>query len=121
MGHQNSVNALAFSPDDQLLASGSGCQFGNTRDYSARLSDTATGAMQQTFRNHKGPVNSLAFAPDGLLLAGVSTCTIQLLDVATGDLRQTLEGGKTWVESVPSLFTQRSITRIWFPRFTRPS
>ena len=57
--HNDSVIALAFSPDGQMLATASS-------DSSARLWDVGTGKQLQRLE-HDGPVSAVAFSPDGQL------------------------------------------------------
>ncbi|CAI7611180.1 unnamed protein product [Penicillium pancosmium] len=92
--HQDSIFSVTFSPDGRLLASGS-------NDCTARLWDTATGALQQTLKGHSGSVWSLAFTPDGRQLAsGSKDHIVRLWDTVTGALQQTLEGHLGTVYSV---------------------
>jgi WD40 repeat protein len=93
-GHSNSVYSLAYSPDGQTLASGSG-------DKTIKLWDVNTGNLLQTLEDHSELVNSVAYSPDGQTLASSSIDnTIKLWDVKTGNLLQTLEGHSYWVNSV---------------------
>ncbi len=74
-GHQSHVRSVAFSPKNQLLASGS-------RDGIIKLWYPKTGAELVTLEEHRGPVNSVAFSPDGSLLAsGSDDGTIKLWQV----------------------------------------
>jgi len=48
--------------------------------------------LRQTLKSHSSWVLSVAFSPDSTVLASGSDTTVQLWDVATGQLQQTLEG-----------------------------
>ncbi|KKA19036.1 Vegetative incompatibility WD repeat protein, partial [Rasamsonia emersonii CBS 393.64] len=91
-GHSSVVEALAFSPDGKLVASGS---------HTVKLWDPATGALQQTLEGHSSRVKAVAFSPDGKLVAsGSADHTVKLWDPATGALQQTLEGHSELVGAV---------------------
>jgi len=64
-GHTDPVYSVAFSPDGELLASGSS-------DRTIRLWDVGTGQVVRTLSGHTDSVNSVAFSPDGRLLASGS-------------------------------------------------
>ncbi|ODM21879.1 hypothetical protein SI65_02723 [Aspergillus cristatus] len=122
-GHSDWVRSVAFSPDGQLLASGSS-------DNTVRLWDPNTGNLRQTLEGHSNWVQSVAFSPDGQLLAsGSYDKTVRLWDPSTGDLRQTLEGHShcAWSESnaqVSILENQWVCLRerrvLWLPPQYRP-
>ncbi|KAH0405333.1 hypothetical protein KCU89_g213, partial [Aureobasidium melanogenum] len=93
-GHPSHVTAVAFSPDDKLIASASD-------DSTARLWDIATGATRSILEGHTGPVTAVAFSPNGKLLASVSwDNTIRLWDVPTGSPQRTLEDHTNTVTAV---------------------
>ncbi|KAM3108457.1 WD40 domain-containing protein [Phormidesmis sp. 146-33] len=97
-GHSAWVMCLAFSPDSNLLASGS-------NDQTIRLWDVLTGQCVKTLRGHTSGVQSLAFSADGRLLAsGSNDHTIRLWDVATRQCLEVLNG-----------HTDRVLTVIFHP------
>jgi WD40 repeat protein len=64
-GHTNYVHSVAFSPDGQILASGS-------NDKTIKLWQVSTGQELFTFTGHTESVNSVAFSPNGQILASGS-------------------------------------------------
>src|SRR5262249_57829459 len=72
------VDAVRFSPDGRLIASGND-------NGTVHLWDVATGKELHDLRHHEGPVSGLAFSPDGKLLAsGSHDFTARVYDVAGG-------------------------------------
>lgn len=117
--HTSAVYALSFSPDGNILASGSGgpIYWGSLVDYSIVLWDTATGEPLLppllALPNHddsfsvRGEVRSLAFGPDGnLLVAGNgdsvfgNDSTLRIWEVATGNEVVKLDDHSTAIQSV---------------------
>ena len=93
-GHTDWVTSVAFSPDGELLASGS-------LDDTIKLWEVSTGRELRTLRGHTSSVRSVAFSPDGELLASGSwDNTIKLWEVSTGRELHTLKGHTDWVTSV---------------------
>lgn len=94
-GYLSKVNALAFSPDGQMLAIGSG-------DDTIKLWYLKNGKSIKNFWwNNLSGVNAIAFSPNGQTIASASTDnTIKLWNVSTGKLQHTLKGHAGWVSSV---------------------
>lgn len=85
-GHSSWVQAISFSPDGQLLASGS-------NDQTIRLWNVHTGQCLKTLSGHSSWVQGMGFSPDGQLLAsGSNDQTIRLWNVHTGQCLNVLQG-----------------------------
>jgi WD40 repeat protein len=85
-GHSSFVVNLAFSPDGQMLASGS-------EDKTVKLWRVADGKLLRTLTGHTRGVESVAFSPDGTLLAsGARDNTVRLWRVSDGATARTLTG-----------------------------
>jgi WD40 repeat protein len=84
-GHTDWVVTLAFSPNGNILASGS-------HDGTVRLWDVNTGQCLKTLRGHSDRVLTVSFSPDGNTLAsGSSDRTIKLWQVSDGKCLETWE------------------------------
>jgi WD40 repeat protein len=82
--HSAAVNAISFSADGELMATGGD-------DRTVILWDTATGKARHTLKGHDLTVTSLAFSSDGVLLAsGSGNASVVLWDVRTGKLNRVL-------------------------------
>ena len=90
--HDGSVRSVAFSPNGEWLATGSG-------DNNARIIEVATGVVKHAIK-HNGSVWSVAFSSNGKLLAtGSWDNNARIIDVATDVVKQTIKHGD-WVRSV---------------------
>jgi WD40 repeat protein len=97
-GHSNFVNALAFSPDGRLLASGS-------FDSTIKLWDTATGRETRALTGHTGPIVALDFSPDGrFVVSGSDDGSARLWNAQSGEMLATLVSlnkGDDWLVVTP--------------------
>lgn len=96
LGHTGQVNAVAFSPDGQMIASASS-------DHTVKLWRVSDGALLATLHEllapsgatHQDVVNTVAFSHDGTMLATGSTDRhIKLWRVSDGALLRTMGGNE---------------------------
>ncbi|MFC5180435.1 WD40 repeat domain-containing serine/threonine protein kinase [Actinomadura harenae] len=93
-GHTNSVQALAFLPDNRTLVSG-----GN--EGIVRIWDYPAGRTTATIAVGGGVIHSLAVTPDGrTLVVGNTDRTVRLFDLATRAPSGTLTGPASALQSV---------------------
>jgi WD40 repeat protein len=93
-GHANKVEAVAYSPKGQTLATASG-------DHTVKLWNTSTGQERITLKGHKDAVLAVAFSPDGQTLAtGGWDKTVKLWETETGRELATLTGHTLEIQSV---------------------
>jgi len=93
-GHLSRVWTIAFSPDGQMLASGSD-------DQTIRLWNARDGTCLTVLQGHTSGVTSVRFSPNGQLLATASEdSSIRLWSVAHRTSLKTLQGHTRWVRAV---------------------
>lgn len=91
---QSPINALTFSPDGAILASGG-------EDRKIYLWSTTKRAVIHILEGHSGSVQSLAFLEQGLVLASsASDGTVRLWDVVDGQLLQVLRDHRRHVRAI---------------------
>ncbi|MBW4563559.1 MAG: NACHT domain-containing protein [Mojavia pulchra JT2-VF2] len=93
-GHTNWIRSVAFSPDGEILVSGSD-------DKTLMLWNTKTGQCLKTLTGHKERVWSVAFSPDGKTVASSSEDkTVRLWNIHTGECWNVLDKHTHWVRGV---------------------
>jgi RNA polymerase sigma factor (sigma-70 family) len=97
---QQSITALAFSPDGKTIASAS------WTDPRLRLWETATGKELTTFPRIGQDITSIAFAPDGKTVAAAGD-NLYLYDPETGKERLRIDRGAAGGSPAPQLQAQK--------------
>ncbi|MFN5138361.1 MAG: NB-ARC domain-containing protein [Pseudanabaena sp.] len=93
-GHSDRILSTTFSPDGQILASGSA-------DRTIKLWDVNTGKLLKTLQGHRSWIWEIAISPDSKFLAsGSYDHTVKLWDLESGECLQTLQGHPSSVLSV---------------------
>ncbi len=120
------ISALAFSPDNRILAEGRGDEGLFVPPYPGQilLWDVRTGILRHTLNTGGNTVASFSFSPDGRTLIGSGMYAVQIWDVQSGSLRCKLKdkallaprlafssNGKTL-----ATVAGRNIIEIWDPR-----
>ncbi|MGK7877415.1 MAG: AAA family ATPase [Xenococcaceae cyanobacterium] len=93
-GHENSVISVAFSPDGQMIVSGS-------RDKTVHLWNIQGNPICPPFQGHEDWVNSVAFSPDGqMIVSGSRDKTVRLWNIKGNPIAQPFQGHSDSVNSV---------------------
>ena len=98
VGHAGAVNAVAFSPDGQMLVSGS-------TDKSVKVWDAGGGQLLRTLGGEFGVVMSVAFTPNGKrIVSGTFDRSVNVWDSNSGQLLLSArtDTGGSW-NKVPSV------------------
>ncbi len=102
--HMNTVKALAFSPDSQLVLTGSCKRLdseGNCTEGDLILWDIQSETILRRFEGHTDWVNGVTFSPDGqTALSASGDGTLILWQVETGEIVRRFEGHTGGVNSV---------------------
>jgi len=85
-GHEDSVFSVAFSPDGNMIVSGSS-------DNTLRLWDLHGNQIGQPFRGHEDSVWSVAFSPDGnMIVSGSFDKTLRMWDLQGNQIGSPFQG-----------------------------
>ena len=93
-GHEESVKAVAVSPNGKIVASGS-------KNGEIKLWELDTGKLIRTISAHKQSVKSIAISPDGkTLVSGSKSGKVKLWEIETGELIRTISAHNQPVNSI---------------------
>ena len=92
-GHKDQINSVAFSPNGNLIASGSS-------DNTVKVWNSKTGQEAITLQGHTQLIYSMRFSPDGRRVISASgDNTVKVWDAETGEEIHTLKGHTNHVAS----------------------
>ncbi|KAJ5395863.1 uncharacterized protein N7487_010166 [Penicillium crustosum] len=116
-GHNDNVQALAFSDRRTILASASS-------DFTIRLWNTGTGKTLRIIKGFQYPITAISFSKEGIehFLASLSDRVVQIWDVRTGCCVYTLPNpsgykAMTWINDEPLLrvISYDCVVEYWSP------
>jgi hypothetical protein len=94
LGHEESVNGVAYSRDGKYVVSGSW-------DMTVRVWNMEKGVCEHVLNGHTDKVICVAISPDGTtIVSGSDDKTIRVWNLKTGVCEKTLEGHTDYVRSV---------------------
>lgn len=116
-GHRDTIRCLAFSPDSQVLVSGSKDHTLGVWDVSRGLWDSVVGVREQLLRGHFGKVTAVAYRADGTLLAsGSDDQTIRLWNTSSWQMESIVETGRRGACHLTFSPCGRYLAAVWSSR-----
>jgi WD40 repeat protein len=111
LGHEDTVFSVAFSPDGQMIVSGSSA---------VRLWDIQGKPIGQPFMGHEKDVCSVAFSPDGqMIVSGSADKTMRLWDIQGNPIGQPFMGHEDEVWSAAFSPDGQMIVSSWVDKTIR--